>query len=262
MIEVLNIKNGSIRYFKFGTGKKIMVMIPGLSIKSVMEQENLVKDAYKVFNNEYTVYCFDRIDNPKSNYYIKDMADDLVEAINKLNLKGLYLFGTSQGGMIALYIAINYPSIYKKIAVASTTANFEKYTKDIHNWIDLAKKGLKEELMLEFAKTIYTENIYNKFKDLCLDMAKDITDEELKKFIIIASGTDNFNVISDLYKIDKPIFLIGDKTDKLFGIEPIKEIIDHLKTNLYKSYIYNGYGHAPYDFAPDFKERLKEFFNE
>jgi len=42
-----------------------------------------------------------------------------------------------------------------------------------------------------------------------------------------------------------------------------QELIDALKDNPgLQSYIYEGFGHAAYDLAPDYKERMLEFFRD
>ena len=61
MILNIKAKNIDMNYFKFGNGKKNMIILPGVSIKSVMESEKLVIEAYKIFSNDFTVYVFDRI---------------------------------------------------------------------------------------------------------------------------------------------------------------------------------------------------------
>ena len=117
MVEELLLKNNKMKYFKFGSGSKTMVMVPGLSVKSVCDYENNIISDYKIFNDEFTIYCFDRVDKPVEGYTINDLANDLLEAITLLNLKDIYLFGASQGGMISFTLTINHPNLFKKLVV-------------------------------------------------------------------------------------------------------------------------------------------------
>ena len=46
-------------YYKFGNGDKTFVILPGISIKSVLESKEAVADAYKAFGDDYTCYLVD-----------------------------------------------------------------------------------------------------------------------------------------------------------------------------------------------------------
>ena len=261
MINEVIINNKKMKYFKFGSGSKIMVMIPGLSIKSVMEYEDSIINDYNLFINDYTIYCFDRLENPDTNYDIESMCDYIYYALEELKLSDVYLYGASEGGMIAMMIAIKYPSIYKKIAVVSTSANV---TKDnfiaINNWINLAKNNKKEEIMLDFMEKIYPKKLYLKSIDLCKNIANTITKIELDRFIINATAIKGFNILDRLVLINKPFLMVGGKLDNLLGINPIIEAKKYNKD--IKNYIFEGYGHALYDLAPEFKKILLKFFIE
>ena len=104
-------------YFAFGRGKKTFVILPGLSIQSVSGAAEAVEAGYAAFSEEYTVYVFDRrLDLPPV-YTIEDMARDTAEAMRALSLSDVYLFGASQGGMIALIIAARYPGLVRKLVL-------------------------------------------------------------------------------------------------------------------------------------------------
>lgn len=47
-------------YIVFGEGEKKFVIIPGLSVHSIMSFADAVEEAYKDFSEDYTVYLFDR----------------------------------------------------------------------------------------------------------------------------------------------------------------------------------------------------------
>ena len=59
-IQTVKTETFSMRYFRFGSGEKTFVMLPGLSVASVMNDAQLVADSYTQFADGYTVYCFDR----------------------------------------------------------------------------------------------------------------------------------------------------------------------------------------------------------
>ena len=96
---------------------------------------------------------FDRRKELPKAYSVQDMAHDTAEAFQALGLEQVYLFGASQGGMIALVLAINYPDLVGKMVLGSTSANVrdEQY-RVIEEWIRLAKAGDCEGLYLAFGK--------------------------------------------------------------------------------------------------------------
>mgnify|MGYP000509005964 FL=1 len=52
-----------MKHIVFGSGTKNFVILPGLSVHSVMGLADAIAEAYKDFCEEYTVYVFDRAEN-------------------------------------------------------------------------------------------------------------------------------------------------------------------------------------------------------
>ena len=69
----------TMQYFRFGTGEKTMVILPGLAIQSVMGSAQAVAEAYKDFAADYTVYLFDRRMDLPEDYPVREMAKDTAE---------------------------------------------------------------------------------------------------------------------------------------------------------------------------------------
>ena len=67
------------------------------------------------FVEEYTIYIFVRRTNAKEGYTIRNMADDTATVIRKIGIKNANVFGASQGGMIAMYMAVEGASLYRKV---------------------------------------------------------------------------------------------------------------------------------------------------
>ena len=260
-IEQININNLRMKYFRFGNGKKIFVIIPGLSVQSIMISSQEIVKRYSILKDEFTCYVFDRKDNVTFPYTNKDISNDMVLAIKELGLQNIYVFGASQGGMIAMQMAIDNPNLINKMILGSTSAridNFENIV--ISEWIDLAQKKEKELLYDSFAKHIYPANIYDKYKDVFRKVSKMVTDEELLRFIILAKGIEGFDILDYLYKIKCSTLVIGSKDDDVLGVKASLDIYDKIKVNPNNQlYLYDGYGHDAYDTAPDYIDRIKDF---
>ena len=57
------------------------------------------------------------------------------------------------------------------------------------------------------------------------------------------------------------MLVLGSTDDRVLGGEASEKIAEQLKNSPdCELVMYEGYGHAAYDLAPDYRERLKTFF--
>ena len=248
-----------MEYIKFGSGQKTLVIIPGLSIKSVMLSAEAIEAAYSCFAQDYTVYLFDRKKEVGRRYTVKQMARDTISAIHLLGLKDIYLFGTSQGGMICQFIAAFEPELVKKMILASTASSVKTDRKSaVASWTALAKKGDVKALVSSFAELCYSKETVAACMQTIMDAHKDVSQEELKKFLVLAKGVKGFSSERVLGRIKCPVFVIGTKADKVLGGAASERLAEKLGCKLF---MYENYGHAVYDEAPDYKQRMMDFFD-
>ena len=260
-IEIKSVKteNFTMDYFSFGKGKKTCVILPGLSIGKVTALAEQVAQGYRALTEDFTVYVFERVSDVPEDYTIARMAEDTATAFKMLGLKDLYIMGASQGGMITLQIATDCPCLVKKAVIASSASFVTEYQRDImRRWIGFAEKRDGEGLFLSFAETIYPQRLFIKGKEFFAECGKTVKAEEFERFIRLAKATDGFDIREQLESIQCPVLAVGSKDDKLFGAEGSLKIAEKTKDG--EAYIYDGYGHALYDTAPDFKKRILVFF--
>ena len=261
-IETVRTGDFSMDYFRFGHGKNILVILPGLSVDSVMKYADGVADAYHVLTDDFTVYLFDRRKELPDPYSISDMARDTVLAIRELGLRDICLFGASQGGMIAMTIAITAPDLVSKLALGSTAARVcgDDFS-ELSAWVGMAEKKDATALYEVFAQALYPKETYEAYKDVFAMMSKTVTEEDLSRFVIQAKGTEGFDVLDRLSETRCPVLLLGANDDAVLGVKPSEEIISRLSGREdFEYFMYDGYGHAAFDTAPDYKERLLKFF--
>lgn len=84
-----------MNYLKFGTGDKTLVMLPGLSVKSVMLMGDAIKNAFRAYDKDFTIYLIDRREDVPPVYTVADMARDTAEKMKELGLEDVCLFGAS-----------------------------------------------------------------------------------------------------------------------------------------------------------------------
>ena len=264
LIETIKTDRFSMDFFRFGNGDKTLVILPGLSIQSVMGAANAIADAYRSLADCYTIYVFDRRTDLPEIYPVRDMARDTAEAFQALGLKQVYLFGASQGGMIALVLAIEHPELVGKMVLGSSSAHVkEDQYRVIEGWISLAKAGDRVGLYLAFGAEIYPPSVFEQVRNTLIAAAETVTDSDLKRFVILAEGTKGFDVVSELDKIQCPVLALGVFEDSILDSDATMEIAEKLDEHPdFRLYMYTGYGHAAFDTAPDYRQRILCFFEQ
>ena len=247
-----------MNYLKFGTGRKPFVLIPGLSIQSVLNMGDAVKNAFRVYDKDFAFYLIDRREDLPPVYTVADMARDTAEKIKELGLKDVCLFGASQGGMIAMLIAAWYPELVYKLVLGSTACHvLEEGLPVLNNWIRLAQEKRGVDLYVNFGEKIYPKTLFEQWKRLLEAAGKGVENEEFERFVILAKGTYGYDARPELSKIKCPVLVMGSEDDAVLGAEGSREIARLLGCQIH---MYKDYGHACYDTAPDFKERMVKFF--
>ena len=264
LIETVKAERFSMDFFRFGTGEQTLVILPGLSVQSVMGAADAIAAAYQSLSDRYTIYVFDRRTDLPDPYSVHDMARDTAEAFQALGLEKVCLFGASQGGMIALVLAIEHPELVGRMVLGSSSAHVrEEQYRVLEEWIRLAKEGDRTGLYLNFGKEIYPPSVFEQARDTLIAAAGTVSDADLKRFIILAEGTKGFDVVSELDRIQCPVLAIGVFEDGVLDSDATMEIAEKLDCRPdFRLYLYTGYGHAAFDTAPDYRQRILNFFEQ
>lgn len=258
-VKTVSVGNTKMDYAVFGRGEKAFVILPGMSVHSVMRSAKTVANAYKDFWEEYTVYVFDRVKDINKGYTVENMADDTAEAMKKLNIENADIFGASQGGMIALCLAINHPKAVHKMILGSTFAKpNDTCIRVLEEWIQNAKEKNEKALLESFACNVYSETTFNLYREALISLNSGIDNEEYARFIILAEACKNFDCLEKLFAVRCPVLVIGSEGDRVATAEGSKQIAEALGCELF---LYGkNYGHGVYDEAPDYKQRCLNFF--
>ncbi len=247
-----------INYFSFGNGSKPFVMLPGASIESLVLSKDAIASAFSSFEKDYTVHFFDYIEDIYEGTTVEDLAEDVAEKMNELGLKNTYMFGCSLGGCIAQCLAIDHPKLVGKLILASSYSKQNDYTKKIFSeWEALSKNGEGILLTKNMQSVIYSAEFYEKFKDEFKALETNGSKEEITRFAHVSRALLNFDKYEELSKIKCETFVIGSLKDNTLGPQASKDIAQKLNCPIY---LYDGYGHAVYDEAPDYKEKIAKFF--
>lgn len=250
-----------MKHIVFGNGEKNFVILPGLSAHSVMGLADAIAEAYKDFCEEYTVYVFDRAENIHEGYTVRDMAEDTAEAMRELHIEKADVFGASQGGMIAMYLAIDHPRMVNKLILGSTLAKPNAtFNRIIDEWVRLAKAKDEMGLLESFADNVYSEATLKAYRETIISSNLGVSDEEYRRFAILAEACKTFDCYGELSSIQCPVLVLGSRGDRVVTAEGSEQIAEALGCEIY---LYDaGYGHGVYDEADDYGQRCLDFLRD
>lgn len=245
-----------MEYFSFGSGLRPFIIIPGVSMTSVMPAAAALAAGFGSFTNDWTVYVFDRKKDIQEGYSVLDMAEDTAAALTALGLKGCDIFGASQGGMIAQCIAIRHPELVHALYLGSTMARPNAACREVmERWLTLVDAGQSTPLNHEVNTRIYSKEYYARYQAIFASMEDTATPEQIRRFGVLVKACLEFDVYDRLDRIQCPVFVVGSHADRVVTAAASEELADKLHCPLY---LYEGFSHAVYDEAPDYRERMKE----
>ena len=245
-------------YCVFGAGERTMLILPGMSVQSVMKNADAVAEAYACFSATHTVYLLDRVREMPLRYTVEDMAHDTILAMQALGLRDADVFGASQGGMIALRMAISEPSMVHRLVLGSTLARQNKVSiETFDRWASLADRGDASALNRDFVSRAYCEETQAAFRGYFASVESAGTPEELRRFAVLSRACREFDCFDALDRIQCPVLVLGAGEDRVLTGTASAELSKALRCDCF---LYDRFGHAVYDEAPDYKERILNFF--
>ena len=253
----INLGNMQFDYIKFGNGPRSLIMIQGLNTRGIKGAAASLAYMYRLFSTDYTVYLFDRRPVVHEGITVRDMASDIAMAMDSLGIRNADIFGVSQGGMIAQYLAIDRPDLVRKLVLAVTLSKNNDTVIDVVNgWIEMSEKGNMKELVRDMAEKMYSDAYIRKYRPFMPLLTLLQKPNDVRRFVILAKACFTCNTYDSLNKIKCPVLVLGGGQDKIVTPEASKEIADKLGCEIY---LYDNLGHAAYEEANDFNRRVFDF---
>lgn len=250
-------------YICFGTGSRILVILPGLGdgLQTVKGTALPMAWMYREFAKDYTVYVFSRINQLPEGYTIRDMARDQAEAMTRLGIEKADIFAVSMGGMIAQYLAIDFPERVNKLILTVTCARPNPLLREsVEEWITLAHQKNHTAFMDSNMARIYSESYYRKNKWMVPILGKLTAPKSYDRFLIQANACLTHDAYDLLNRIQAPTFVIGGEQDKSLGADASREIAAAIPGARLK--MYPEWGHGLYEEAKDFNRTILDFLSE
>ena len=260
--KTLYFNEKSMDYVTFGKGKDPMVIIPGLGdgLQTVKGMAMPFLITYRILAKRYKIYVFSRINELRQGYTTRDMAADVAEAMEVLNITNAHVMGISQGGMIAQWLAADFPEKVQKLILAVTTAKPSQLARErIEHWQKLSQSGNFKHLMLDIAKHSYTQKSYQKWRLLYNIMGRLGRIKDENRIAIQSQSCLEHNSLEVLKEIHCPTLILGALEDDVVGVDGSKELAKAISGC--QLLILKHSGHALYEENKVFQEAVCEFLN-
>ena len=246
-------------YVTFGKGKQPLVIIPGLGdgLQTVKGKAQLFSLSYRLLAKRYKVYVFSRINELRQGYTTRDMAADVAEAMEVLNIDVAYVMGISQGGMIAQWLAVDFPEKVQKLILAVTTAKPSQLARErIEHWQKLSQSG---NFMLDIAYHSYTRKSYRRWRFLSDIMGRLGRIKDEKRIAIQSQSCLDHDSLEVLKEIQCPTLVLGALEDDVIGVKGSKELAKAISGC--QLLILKHSGHALYEENKAFQEAVCGFLD-
>jgi pimeloyl-ACP methyl ester carboxylesterase len=95
------------------------------------------------------------------------MATDQARAMKSLGMAKAVVMGLSQGGMIAQYLAVDYPELVEKLVLAVTASRPNETLQSVAgSWIAMAESGDYKRLIIDDTKNRTVRRVSKKMRFL------------------------------------------------------------------------------------------------
>jgi len=258
--SVINLENGSIGYAVFGHGDAPLVIIPGLSLRDVKGAGVGLALMYRMFAKDYRVYVIDKNSVICEGCTVADLADDTASAMMSLGITDACVMGVSLGGMIAQELAIRYPKLTKKLVLGVTASRTnDTMTVAVSKWITLAESGNFGGIVSDMMKVMYSPGYVRRYGWMFPIMSVFAKPKDEERFIRTSKACLTCDTFNRLGEITCPTLVLGGAEDKIVTGAASLEIAEKLGCEVH---MYDRLGHSAYEEAPDFNERIYNFFRK
>lgn len=245
-------------YVLFGAGERTLVLLPGLGLRGVAENGRAMAHMYRRLAQAYRVCILDCRRQAPQPCTVRALAADAAWALDALGIRRADVLGVSMGGMIAQYLALERPDLVEKLALAVTLSRPNDTIRAVsQRWVELAEQNDYEALAQDVMARSYSDDYLRRFGRLLSASVLAARPAALERFAALARACLTCDTYDRLGQIRCPALVIGAEQDRVVTGRAAEEMAARLGCELY---MYRDLGHAAYEQAPDFCERVLRFF--
>lgn len=247
-------------YVTFGQGPRALVILPGLSLRPLEGAGLMLAWMYRRFSTAWTVTIFDKKARLPEPCTVQALAEDVAEAMARLGLREADVLGISQGGMVAQELALHHPELVHALALGVTACRPNPTLEEaVTCWTALIERRAYREMTADMLNRLYSPG-YIKTWGWLFPLALRFTRLEApERFRTLALACLTCDTWARLPELRCPALVLGGAEDRVVTGEASRELAERLGCALI---LYPQYGHAVYEEAADFNERLFTFFRD
>ena len=256
--DTLRLADGTLDYAAFGRGTRPLVIIPGLSLRDVKGAGAGLAWMYRRFAKDYRVYVLDKKSNIPAGYTVRDIANDTSAAMRQLGISHACVLGVSLGGMVAQYLAIEYPDLVGCLVLGVTASRVnDTLSAVIDQWVSLAERDDFGSIVRGMTEIMYSAAYVKRYRWLFPLLEKLGTPKNKERFIHLAYACLTCDTYGSLDRIGCRTLILGGCEDKIVTGAASMEMAARIGCEIH---MYEGLGHAAYEEARDFNQRIYDFF--
>ena len=258
--STVSVAGGRIDYAVFGRGEKPFVILPGLTLRDVRGAGMGLALMYRQFARDYRVYVIDKSSAVPEGCSVADLAEETAAAMTLLGITDACVMGVSLGGMIAEELAIRHPELVRRLVLGVTACRVnDTMTAVVGRWITLAERGDFGTIVTNMTEVMYSEKYVKRYGWMFVLLAAFAKPKNEARFIRLAKACLTCDCSERLGAITCPTLVLGGAEDKIVTGQASREIAGTLGCAMH---LYEGLGHAAYEEAPDFNDRVYRFLRE
>ena len=123
--------------------------------------------------------------------------------------------------------------------------------------MDMARRGDHKALMIDTAERSYSPAYLKKYRKMYPFLRFVGKPETYDRFLVNAQAILSFDASAELSNIACPTLIMGGEEDRIVGAEGSQALVARIPGSVL--YLYPGLGHAAYEEAGDFYQRVFRF---
>ena len=255
-LNTIHIRDYDATYLKFGDGDSPLVFIPGLAYITLPAQVERRAEYAANYAPDFTCYFIERRPNLAQGYTTRQMAEDVFDFTRALNLDKVYAEGTSQGGMIAQWLAIDHPEVVEKLVLTVTLSRPNEEIKTTSKWLEVLKTQGGEVALKQMAKDAYSERYLEEHGDDPFEAPPAEFARTIDQYEILQKACLTHNSYDELEKIKCPTFVIGGWKDRVVSGIASVDIAEKLHCDIHMC---PELGHALDEEDPLYHARVRDW---
>ena len=258
---ILDLDGARMDYIRFGTGARTLVILPGLGdgLQTVKGTALPMALMYRIFAKDFMVYAFSRKDPLPEGYSTREMARDQAMAMERLGIGSADILGVSMGGMIAQWLAADFPDKVEKLILAVTCARPNAILREsVEEWVSLAEQGDHTGFMRSNLLKIYSDTYCRRNMWMTPILGRLTKPASYDRFFTQAQACLTHDAFDALSRISATTLVIGGEQDKALGGDASRELAAAIPGAALR--MYPEWGHGLYEEAKDFNDTVLRWF--